>query len=91
MAKKPTLPVPNTVQSPTPPKPVHTTHTQKGEPIPEMVCATCTWFGAPKDHHCRRYPPAASVVYKSMSEKEYTTFPTVEPDWHCGEWKKALK
>ena len=56
-----------------------------------MTCETCVHFGQDKDHYCRRYPPTVNTVYKSMSEKEYTTYPTVEPSWRCGEWTQRGK
>lgn len=61
------------------------------------TCSTCKYLNTnAKAPACRRYPPRVSYVVvpkhnvltgrMEPSEESLAGFPTVRPDWSCGEW-----
>lgn len=68
-----------------------------------QTCNTCKHSNiAQGKSACRRFPPQvsyiivprpAAVIGAPMvpSEESRSAFPTVRPDWNCGEWAPAVQ
>lgn len=70
----------------------------------KQTCVNCKYFG--NSNGCRRYPPYAHALIVPRApavampgpggqlvpvEESRSLFPTVRPDWWCGEWAPRLE